>query len=140
MPADAAPEGEGDKRPVGRPSDYEPAYCGQLEEFMGQGFSATAFAGHIGVSRATIDNWTKAHPEFLGALSRAKAKRTLQWEKAGLKVAEKGGGPGTATMIMFGLKNMGGDEWADVQRKELTGKDGAPLTVNINGTGGDADL
>lgn len=110
-----------EKRPVGRPSEYDPAYCAEVEAFMAEGFSLTAFAGKLGVSRATIDNWTKAHPEFLEAVSRAKAKRLMHWEGAALRVSEKGGGPGTATIIVFGLKNMGGDEWADKREVELSG-------------------
>ena len=110
-----------EKRPVGRPSEYDPRYCDELEAFMAQGYSFTAFAGSIGVCRATLDNWAKEHPEFLGARERAKALRLMHWEKSALKVAEKGGGPGTATIITFGLKNMGGDEWVDKQSVEHTG-------------------
>lgn len=125
------------KRPVGRPSEYEERFCDELEEFMARGYSFTAFAGSIGVCRATLDNWAEAHPEFLGARNRAKAKRLMHWETAGLKVAEKGGGPGTAQMIAFGLKNMGDGEWVDLTKREVTGKDGEPLVVNINGVAAD---
>lgn len=118
---------EAEKRPVGRPSIYDPSYCDELEAFMAQGYSFTAFAGSIGVCRATLDNWAKEHPEFLGARNRAKAKRLMHWEKSALKVAETGGGPGTATMIAFGLKNMGDDEWRDKQEVEHTGG----LTLNV---------
>ena len=76
---------------AGRPSRYEERFCDEMEAFMAQGYSATAFAGHIGVSRSTIDNWAKEYPEFLEALNRAKAKRLLEWEKIGLKVAREGG-------------------------------------------------
>jgi hypothetical protein len=113
--------------PAGRPSDYDPAYCDELEAFMARGYSFTAFAGSIGVCRATLDNWAAAHPEFLGARNRAKAKRLMHWETQGLTVAKEGGGGGQATIIAFGLKNMGDGEWADVQKTELTGKDGAPI-------------
>jgi hypothetical protein len=112
---------------VGRPSKYEERFCDELEAFMAQGYSATAFAGHIGVSRSTIDNWAKEHPEFLEALNRAKAKRLLEWEKIGLKVAREGGTGGQSTMITFGLKNMGGGEWFDKQQLEHFGKDGGPI-------------
>lgn len=118
-PKGVAPEASAVAHPGrGRPTKYEPRFCDELEAFMGAGFSATAFAGHIGVSRATLDNWAKDHPDFLEALSRAKARRLLHWEGAALRVTEKGGGPGTATIIAFGLKNMGGDEWSDTQKLE----------------------
>jgi transposase len=120
-----------EKRPVGRPTKYEPRFCDELEAFMAQGYSATAFAGSIGVSRATIDNWTKEHPEFLEALSRAKAKRLLDWERAAHRVRDKGGGPGTAQIITFGLKNMGGDEWVDKQAVEHTGALGVTYVTPV---------
>lgn len=124
---------EAETRPVGRPSVYEERFCDEVEAFMGQGYSLTAFAGSIDVSRATIDNWMKAHPEFLEAVSRSKAKRLMHWEGQALKVSEKGGGPGTATVIVFGLKNMGGDEWSDASKVEHSGG----VTVNITGADGD---
>lgn len=95
---------------------------------MGKGFSLTAFAGQIGVARSSINEWIDNFPEFSEAVSRAKAKRLLHWEQAAHRVAEKGGGPGTATIIVFGLKNMGGDEWRDKQEVEHSG--GIGITVS----------
>ena len=128
MPADDSAPAQTDKRPVGRPSKYEERFCQEVEEAMGQGLSLTAFAGLIDVDRSTIDEWRDAHPEFSLAVNRAKAKRLLHWERAGLKVSEKGGGPGTATVIVFGLKNMGGDEWRDKQEIEHQG--GIGITIS----------
>ena len=85
---------------------------------MSEGYSLTAFAGQIGVSRATLNLWMAANPEFMEAVSRGKAARLLQWEKIGMSVAKEGGGPGSSTMIVFGLKNMGGDEWSAPDRVE----------------------
>lgn len=94
---------------------------------MGEGLSIGAFAGHIGVARSTINEWIEQYPEFSEAVSRAKAKRLLHWEREALRVARTGGGPGTATIIVFGLKNMGGDEWTDKVVTEHTGKDGGAI-------------
>lgn len=128
-----------EKHAGGRPTKYDPAYCQMLIDDMTEGFSATAFAGSIGVSRATLNNWAAEFPEFLEALNAGKSARLRFWEKTAISVASKGtGGPGAASVITFGLKNMGGDEWVDVQRRELTGKDGEPLNVVINT--GDAEL
>jgi len=115
-PSDEVPE-----RGVGRPTKYDPSYCELVLEEMGKGFSLTAFAGILGVSRATIDLWMKANPEFMEAVSRGKAMRLVHWERAAMKVAERGGGPGTATVIVFGLKNMGGDDWSDKTHTEISG-------------------
>lgn len=80
---------------------------------MADGSSAASFAAEIGVSRATINVWADAHPEFLEALGVAKSKCAAWWEKVGRTVAEKGGAPGQSTMITFGLKNMGREDWQE---------------------------
>jgi hypothetical protein len=49
---------------MGRPSDYDHAYCEQVVSFCAQGYSLTAFAGEIGVCRDTISEWCRKHPEF----------------------------------------------------------------------------
>lgn len=123
-----------ESNPIGRPSKYDPAYCEQVVEVMGEGYSLTAFAGMIGVARSTINEWIDNHAEFSEAVSLAKAKRLAEWERIGLGVAKNGGGTGSATVVVFGLKNMGGDEWADVQRQEHTGKDGAPIQTETRTT------
>jgi hypothetical protein len=56
-------------------SGFRLAYCDQLVEFMGRGYSLTAFAGEIGVSRATLDRWVADHPTFARAVERGKARR-----------------------------------------------------------------
>lgn len=102
-----------EKRPEGRPSKYDPAYCDQIIEHMAQGWSATSFAAEVRVSRSTLNKWGEEHPEFLQALQVAKAACASWWEKQGRKMAENGGAPGQSTMVTFGLKNMGKDDWAD---------------------------
>lgn len=102
----------------GRPTDYRPEYCQSVIDDMAKGYSLTAFAGLIGVSRSTINEWMSAHPEFSEAVSRAKALRLRDWETVALDMRTKGGGPGGATITVFGLKNMGGDEWQAPERME----------------------
>ena len=50
--------------PVGRPSKFKDAYCGEVVTHMAEGASLTSFAAEIGVSRATINVWMDEHPEF----------------------------------------------------------------------------
>jgi hypothetical protein len=107
--------------PAGRPTKYDPAYCDQVLDDMAEGYSLTAFAGKIGVTRSTINEWREHYPDFSVACTRALALRLRFWEQTALSVAAKGtGGPGAATVITFGLKNMGGDEWRDKQTIEHT--------------------
>lgn len=115
----------GDKRRVGRPSLYDPAYCEQVVEHMAGGASLTSFAAEIDVSRDTITEWASKHEEFSLAVRRGKAKCAAWWEKQGREIAQKGGGPGAGTLVMFGLKNMGKDDWSDSSQVDHRSSDGS---------------
>lgn len=117
--------------PVGRPSKYQPSYCNQVIEEMTLGKSLTAFAAEIGVSRTCIQQWEKDYPEFSVAVKKGKAKCAAWWEARGRDIAEKGGGPGSATLAIFGMKNMGADDWQEKVTQEHTGANGGPLAVVI---------
>jgi hypothetical protein len=122
-----APKRRQATKKVGRPTKYDPSLCEAIVAFCAEGYSITAFAGSIGVARSTIQEWEGTYPEFSVAVKSAKAASAYWWETRGRKVAERGGGPGTATMIIFSLKNMAPDDFADRQNLELTGKDGGAI-------------
>lgn len=70
--------------PGGRPSDYDPKYCGRVIELGKQGFSVVEMAADIGVARATLEtNWPAANPEFLEAFTRARELSQAWWEAKG---------------------------------------------------------
>ena len=107
------------KGPGGRPTKYDPAYCDALVEHMSEGASLLSFAASIDVARSTLTEWADVHPEFSAAVARGKAKCAAWWEAAARNLALKG--EGNATMCVFGLKNMGADEWRDKQEVEHSG-------------------
>jgi hypothetical protein len=119
------------KHAGGRPTKYDPAYCEAVIEDMANGYSLTAFAGSIGVNRSTITEWVENFPEFSAAVSRAKAARLRNWEQAALDIRKSGGTGGSATITVFGLKNMGDDEWRDISRQEQTGPEGGPIVHTV---------
>ena len=82
---------------------------------MAKGFSLSDFASLIGVSRPTLNNWMARHEEFFEAVSRAKAACLRLWESRAIDIAKNGGGHGSATLVIFTLKNLGGDEWRKKQ-------------------------
>ncbi len=109
------------KSNAGRPTKYKPEYCEMLVEHMSQGASATSFAAEIDIARSTINEWADAHPEFSEAVKRGKAKCAAWWEKTGRTQAIDG--KGNATLVIFGLKNMAGEDWRDKQEIEHSGLD-----------------
>ena len=104
---------------VGRPTKFLPAYCKAVIEHMADGASITSFAAEIGVSRATINVWMAEHPEFLEAVTIAKAKAQAWWEKTARTLASTG--TGNATMCVFSLKNLGADDFKDKREVEHSG-------------------
>jgi hypothetical protein len=107
--------------PIGRPSKYKPAYCNEVIDFMGQGYSIAAFAGYIGVARDTILEWMNVHPEFSLAIKVAKGKRTMKLE-GDLMLAESGP---LVTSRIFALKNAAPEEWREKREIDHTSSDGS---------------
>ena len=120
--------------PAGRPTKYEPEFCEQLIELMGEGLSLTAFAGEIGVARSTINEWIGAQPEFSEAVKIGQAKRTAFLER-GLLSSDVGP---RVTARIFALKNAAPEEWKDKQEHEHSGAGGGPIQI-ITGVPRDGD-
>ena len=104
--------------PGGRPSDYDPRFCDEIIEFMGQGYSITAFAGHIGVHRDTLYEWESKHPAFSDAIKAARMMRVAALEY-GLLNASAGH---EVTARIFALKNADPTEWRDKRDVDVTSK------------------
>jgi hypothetical protein len=107
---------------------YREAYDEQVEQAMGEGYSLTAFAGLIGVSRRVVDGWIADYPAFAEAVGRGQARRLMHWERAALEVVERGGA-GAASVILFGLKTLGGDDWADGGEPDSGPDTGASVVI-----------
>lgn len=120
-----------EKRPVGRPSEYKPEYCQAIIDHMEEGASITSFAASISVARSSINEWMDRYPEFSEAVKIGKAKCAAWWEKAGRKSATEGGG--SATLVIFGLTNMGADDWKQKQELDHKSSDGSmtPAPVGL---------
>jgi len=115
---------------MGRPSDYDPAYCDLLAGHFQDGYSFESFGGVVGASKQTLYNWCEAHPEFLDAKKTYETASQLEWEKRLRSLATTG--DGNATAIIFGLKNRASDSWRDVKATEITGRDGGPVEQRVS--------
>lgn len=71
------------KRPVGRPTKYDPKYCQLVIEIGEQGGWLAEMAEACDVVRSTMDEWAANHPEFSEALTRAKQKAQAWFELKG---------------------------------------------------------
>jgi hypothetical protein len=107
---------------------YREVYGEQVERAMGEGYSLTAFAGLIGVSRRVVDSWIAEHPAFAEAVGRGQARRLMHWERAALEVVARGG-TGAASVILFGLKTLGGEDWAAAGDGDAGAETGASVVI-----------
>jgi hypothetical protein len=117
--------------PAGRPTLYEERYCEEIVVFMGQGYSKTAFAGHIGVCHDTIIEWSARHPEFSDAVKAGQAARTKKLEET-LIAGETGP---KVTAHIFALKNAAPAEWKDRVIQEHSGPNGGAIPVRFDLSG-----
>ncbi len=95
-----------------RASKYRTEYCRKCIEAGEAGYSLTGFAGMIGVCRRTLNNWMDKHPAFADAVGVHKATRAKFWEDQLSRIARDGGKTGSATMVMFALRNVAPEEYA----------------------------
>src|SRR6476660_1459006 len=93
----------------GRPTLYRPEYCQRAIEYMGQGFSLTALAGHLGMSKDAIYDWINLYPDFRHAVNMGRAARVAALETKLLSTSQGVG----VTAAIFALKNADPDEWQD---------------------------
>ena len=124
------------KRKAGQPTKYRKEYCPALIEHLAEGASIASFAASIDIARSTVNKWAEDNPEFSEALKAAKAKCSAWWENQLRIIATKGGGTGSSTAVIFGLKNMAAEDWRDKQDHEHSGpggKDLAPQIIVIQG-------
>lgn len=116
----------------GRPSKYDPVYCQLLVDHMTQGLSLESFAAVIDVSRETLYEWQRVHPEFSDTVKAAKDKCLIFWERQGIEGLystteyDEKGKPSSSKSInasvwIFNMKNRFRDQWHDKQQIEHSG-------------------
>lgn len=114
----------------GRPTKYTDGLGDELIRWMRDGYSLTAAAGKIGISRQTVYAWAEEKPAFSDALNEARAAAAAWWEDRAQDVAM--GKEGNAAMVIFGLKNRVADEWRDKQEHAHTSPDGSMTPKGID--------
>lgn len=113
-------------RGPGRPTSYDPSYCDLVIEDAKVGFSLSAFAGGIQVSRQTITDWRKAHPDFDVACATAKVVRARFLEGG---MMERDIPAPAMNARKFALVNCAPDDWREKVSLEHSGPNGGPVVT-----------
>jgi transposase-like protein len=124
------------KRPVGRPTLYDPAYCDKVIELGRIGKSVEQIAAMLNVSLRTMYSWRDAHEEFLHALDDAKTYEQAWWEEqaAAYMVENKESDRLNSTLWSRSMAARFPKKYRESTKQEITGADGAPLLTGIQVT------
>lgn len=125
-----------EKRPVGRPSQYDPVYCERVIELGKLGKSVEQIAAQIGVGTKTMYNWRDEHPEFLHAMDIAKELELDWWENIAqnMMIENKEGDKLNSSIWSRSMAARFPKKYRESTKTEITGADGAPLVTGINVT------
>jgi len=137
---------------MARPTKYKDEYAEQGRKLCLLGATDKELADFFGVTESTLNLWKKEHSEFSESLKAGKdqadtdvADRLYQramgythkeeqiFQYQGVVVRAdtmKHYAPDT-TACIFWLKNRQKGKWRDRQDHEVTGKDGAPVDLNL---------
>ena len=125
-----------EKRPVGRPSLYDPAFCDKVVELGRIGKSVEQISAILNVSLRTMYSWRDAHEEFLHALDDAKTYEQAWWEEqaSAYMVENKESDRLNATLWSRSMAARFPKKYRESTKTEITGADGAPLLSGIQVT------
>ena len=125
-----------EKRPVGRPSLYDPAFCDQVIELGNQGKSIEQIAAKLGVSTRVLFDWKDRHPEFMHALDHAKELELDWWESIAqnMMVEEKDAAKLNSSIWSRSMAARFPKKYRESTKTEITGENGAPLLQGIQVT------
>ena len=122
-----------EKRPVGRPSLYDPKYCEEVITLGRIGKSIEQIAANLNVSLRVLYDWRDKHPEFLHALEDAKTYEQAWWEEQAVAymVENKESDRLNATLWSRSMAARFPKKYRESVKQEITGADGAPLLQGI---------
>jgi len=125
-----------EKRPVGRPSKYDSAFCERAIELGRIGKSIEQIAANLGVSTRVLFDWRDKHEDFLHALEYAKELELDWWETIGQThmVENRESDKLNASIWSRSMAARFPKKYRESTKQEITGAEGAPLLQGIQVT------
>lgn len=79
----------GERKQIGRPTDYTPAIAREIADRMIDGHSLRAVCQQDGMpDEGTVYRWTARHPEFRELYAHARELQTMRWGEEVLTIAD----------------------------------------------------
>ena len=121
------------KRPVGRPSLYDPAYCEKVIELGKLGKSIEQICFDLNTPVRTLYEWRDRYPEFSQALEDAKGFEQAWWENQAhsYMVETKEGARLNHSLWSRSMAARFPKKYRESVKQEITGAEGAPLLTGI---------
>lgn len=113
------------KRPMGRPTKYQPEYCEEIIKLGKLGKSIAQMASHFDVDKASIYDWAEKHKDFSTALARARAHSQTWWENEAQKHLKTR--DFNAQLWLKSVASRFRDDYTDRQQTEITGANGGAI-------------
>jgi transposase len=122
-----------EKRPVGRPTLYDPKYCEEVVTLGRIGKSVEQIASILNVSLRTMYLWRDTYEEFMHALDDAKTYEQAWWEEqaAAYMVENKESDRLNPTLWSRSMAARFPKKYRESTKTEITGADGTPLLSGI---------
>jgi transposase len=122
-----------EKRPVGRPTLYDPKYCEEVVTLGRIGKSVEQIAANLNVSLRTMYLWRDTYEEFMHALDDAKTYEQAWWEEqaSAYMVENKESDRLNATLWSRSMAARFPKKYRESTKTEITGADGTPLLSGI---------
>lgn len=130
-----------EKKPVGRPTEYDPIYCNKVVELGKLGKSFEQMAGELDVSYRTLCRWRDSHEDFCHALEDAQVLAQKWWEDHAQSylVEHKDGEKLNVGLWSRSMAARFPKNYSDRIKQEITGANGAPLITGVEITLVDTD-
>ena len=121
------------KRPVGRPTLYDPALCEKVIELGKLGKSIEQIASHLGFSLRVFYKWRDEYEDFMHAMEDAKQYEQYWWEEQAqaFLIENKESDKINTTMWSRSMAARFPKKYRESTKTEITGADGAPLLSGI---------
>ena len=122
-----------EKRPVGRPSLYDPKYCEEVIAYGKLGKSVEQIAANLNLSLRVLYAWRDKHEEFMHAMEYAKELEQAWWEEQAqaYMVENKESDRLNASLWSRSMAARFPKKYRESTKTEITGADGAPLLSGI---------